>query len=104
LALCALLMGCATVSYEEPQSGERARVRFALDPSVTDVRSYTDQECNGEREWMRLYNGFLVAGDSRRLGIPLDKFHRNGAQEFFVPAGDRLFLMFHGSSTVGNWT
>lgn len=105
LVFCALLMGCAAVRYSEPESGERARVRFALDSSVNSVsvvRSYEDENCSGEREWMRLVNEFVVRPDVRRLGMPLSEFHENGAQEFYVRAEHRHFFMFEGASDLGN--
>jgi hypothetical protein len=98
-----LLSACASVSYEEPASGERARVRFGIDSSVTDltvVRSYQDAECNDEREWLRLVNGFTLRQDIRRLGLPETvQFHENGMQELYVDAGRPLYFMFEGSST-----
>lgn len=108
LLLSLLVLGCASVSYQEPQGGERARVRFAIGPSVEGVgtvRGYQDEDCNGEREWMRLVNGFYIRAEPRRLQMPLWDFHDNGAKEFYVAANEPLFFMFQSElSTFGTAT
>jgi len=75
----------STSSYKEPTTGQRARVRFALDQSVPRfhlviVCNYEDQECTGENEWMRLANGSIIHGSPKRVDMPFWEFHRNGAK------------------------
>jgi hypothetical protein len=96
-----LLAGCSTLSYQEPTSGPRARVRFAtetLDASL--VYSYDDQSCRtNEIELVRLRNGVLVSGAPKRLGLPLWSYHENAAKEFYVASGKPSYFMFTGTST-----
>lgn len=89
-----VLAGCATLKYEEPTSGPRARVRFAvLNPSLTVLYRYDDEKCNGEAEWMRLRAGTLLTGNPKRLGMPLWEYHENAAKEVYVTSGKRFYGM-----------
>jgi hypothetical protein len=88
LLACLMISACSTLSYKEPSAGERARVRFASQTEhVVVVRGYDDKACAAnEQEWMRLRAGYLANSNSKRLGMPLWRFHDNGAKEVYVDA------------------
>jgi len=96
LALSLLLAGCQTLSYQEPQSGPRARVRFATNATnIVVLQTYEDANCQvNEQEWMRLVARNLVNPNPKRLGIPRWRFHDNGAKEVYVSAARTLHGMF----------
>jgi hypothetical protein len=100
------LAGCASVSYQEPTQGPRARVRFVTTSSqITVLRAYDDVNCaQNEAEWMRLRVGFLVNSSPKTLGIPLSNYHENSAKENYVEANKRIHAMFFGGETVGATT
>ena len=85
---CLMLAGCSSLSYKEPVSGERARVRFASQSSnLVVIRAYDDASCSAnEQEWMRLRSAALVNSSPKRMGLPLWRFHDNGAKELYVDA------------------
>jgi len=97
--VCLALAGCSSLSYQEPVSGERARVRFATrTDNVVLVRGYDDASCSvNEQEWMRLRNGTFLNSSPKRMGMPLWRFHQNGAKELYVDAT----RPFHGLITSG---
>jgi hypothetical protein len=108
LAICLLvlsLLGCSSLTYEEPQTGSRARVRFVTDtesPSV--LRVYDGADCSGtEHEWMRLRVGVLLRGSSKRLGMPLWSYHDNAAKEVYVSTNSPLTAIFWGTESAGNY-
>ncbi|CZF81822.1 hypothetical protein GCE9029_02849 [Grimontia celer] len=76
--------GCSTISYEEPTEGPLAKVRFSTDfESIVHVSGYKNLNCEGESEWMRLRNGFLLNSSPKTLNIPLsDDLHENSFKEF----------------------
>lgn len=93
------ITGCSTLSYEEPDSGPKARVRFATEfEGITVLRTYDDKSCRiNETEWMRLRNGTLINTHEKYLGLPLNKYHKNAAKEVYVRAGKEITGMFTGS-------
>ncbi|MDD2989679.1 MAG: hypothetical protein PHI64_12050 [Zoogloea sp.] len=98
------LSGCAALTYTEPQTGSRARVRFVTDtasPSVLKV--YDGDDCSGaEHEWMRLRVGALLRGSVKRLGMPLWNYHDNAAKEVYVSNDKPLYAMFWGNEIEGS--
>jgi hypothetical protein len=100
------LAGCATLSYQEPAAGSRARVRFVTGPSgITLLRTYDDVNCGGnEVEWMRLRDGFLLNSAPKRLGMPLFSYHQNAAKEVYVRSGKPVYGLFIGSETQYNFS
>jgi hypothetical protein len=103
LVLCFVLAGCQSLSYQEPTSGERARVRFATNTeSVTVLYGYEDAACTtNEQEWMRLKTGVLVNSHPKSLGIPLNRHNKNAAKEVYVPANKPLHFLFRGAAGAG---
>jgi hypothetical protein len=95
------LTGCASLTYQEPAQGPRARVRFVTDSSAI-LRAYDDANCTqNEKEWMRLKNGFLFNSSPKTLMMPLQKYHKNAAKEVFVDASKPMHGMFFGAEQVG---
>lgn len=110
IAACTLA-ACASVNYEPPTSGDRARVRFAvvegfraaLPSSTANVFHYEDADCTGQRDWMYLINGLYARPDPRSLDMPLWEYHRNGAKEFYVTSGvTHHFIIATNAFTGGN--
>lgn len=99
------LSGCAALTYVEPQTGSRARVRFVTDtvsPSV--LRVYDGDDCSGaEQEWMRLRVGVLLTGSVKRLGMPLWSYHDNAAKEVYVSTNKPITAIFWGTESAGNY-
>ena len=94
--------GCSTISYEEPNSGKLAKVRFATDfEEITVVNGYETSSCEEEKEWMRLRVGPLLISQPKRLGMPLWDYHDNAAKEFYVRAGKEQHLMFYSAKSLG---
>lgn len=100
-SLC--LTGCASLSYQEPTQGSRARVRFVTtSSSPTVLRAYDDINCTqNEIEWMRLRVGYLLNSNPKTLGMPLWSYHENAAKEVYVDASKQMNGMFFGSERVG---
>ena len=101
LLICLLMLclyGCASLTYVEPTSGDRARVRFVTDTSFPIIlRVYDRPDCSGnEYEWMRLRNGYVVNSSPKRLGMPLWNYHENAAKEVYVAVGKPLTGIFFG--------
>jgi len=99
IALVALAtVGCQTMAYKEPLSGERARIRLASQaPFVVVVRAYDDARCEtNEQEWMRLRSEYLVNSSPKRLGLPLWPFHDNGAKEVFIDTSHSFHALIIG--------
>jgi len=99
IALFALAaVGCQTLAYKEPLSGDRARVRLASQaPFVVVVRAYDDANCKtNEQEWMRLRSDYLVNSSPKRLGLPLWHFHDNGAKEVFFDTAHSFHALIIG--------
>jgi hypothetical protein len=99
-SLLLALAGCATLRYQEPASGPRARVRFVTNSaSVTVVSGAERPRCEGgEEEWMRLRVGSDLGSTKRRLGIPLWHYGDNAAMEVYVRT-DRPLLGVISSAT-----
>lgn len=99
-----LLSGCASLSYQEPVQGPRARVRFATDTdSLVVLRAYDDMSCNqNETEWMRLRAGYLLNSNPKKLGMPLWKHHENAAKEVYVATNKEMYALFSGGEQLGN--
>ncbi len=97
------MTGCASISYQEPESGPTANVRFVTDSnSITVVRYYSDMNCSDEQEWMRLRKGYFVNSDPKSLDMPLGDYHKNAFKEFKVDSTKPLTVMFDGDrSNVG---
>ena len=104
------LVGCATLRYQEPTQGPRARVRFvSTSSSPTVLRVYDDVNCTqNETEWMRLRVGALLTSTPKRLDMPLWSYHENSAKEVYVAADKQIYGMFFGSEdrmvTMGTTT
>ena len=98
------LTGCASISYVEPTDGPTARVRFVTATTgVTVIRGYSDNSCNeGETEWMRLLDGYVVNSSPKSLGLPLADYHVNAFKEFYFPTDRVTHGMFFGNQTIGN--
>ena len=97
------LVGCASLSYQEPLQGPRARVRFVTTSTApTVLRAYDDANCaQNENEWMRLREGPLVNSRPKKLGMPLWNHHENGAKEVYVDASRPMHGMFFGEEPTG---
>lgn len=102
LTLC--LSACNTLMYQEPASGDRARVRFLnVADAQTIVRSYEQTNCGGnEQEWMRLQNKFLFNSAPKSLDMPLQEaqWHKNSFKEVFVAAGSMHGMMVGANSYI----
>jgi hypothetical protein len=96
------LTGCASLSYQEPTEGSRARVRFvSTSESITILRVYDDASCTrNESEWMRLRAGTLINSTPKRLGMPLWNYHKNAAKEVYVAAKKSIHGMFFGGKNI----
>lgn len=94
------LIGCQTLSYQEPVIGDRARVRFATNTnSISILYGYDDASCStNEQEWMRLRTGVLVNSSPKLLNIPFNKHSKNAAKEVYVQAGKELHFLYSGES------
>ena len=86
------LTACSTLKYQEPISGERARLRVI---NISDVqvvlKTYEQDNCGGkDQEWMTLQNKFLLNSAPKSLDMPLQDptWHKNGFKEVFVSAGE----------------
>lgn len=103
VATSVFVVGCSTLTYQDPTSGPRARVRFVTDSNeVSVLRTYGDENCStGEVEWLRLRNGFLLNSSPKRLGIPLWNYHDNAAKELYVEANKTITGLFQGGETTG---
>lgn len=103
-ALSMILAGCVSVlSYKEPNSGPRARVRFvyaAPQWSVTVLRQYDDDSCQtNENEMMRFSGSGLRLvrnGGLKRLGIPLWTYSGNEAKEVYISSAKPFNGAFFG--------
>ncbi len=103
LPLLAISVGCSTVNYSEPKTGDLSRVRFATNETdIVVVRAYETAECNGESEWMRLKSGVLINSSPKSLGIPLQNYNKNAFKEFNTPSGKEKIVMFVGATQMGN--
>jgi hypothetical protein len=94
---------CSTLTYQEPTSGQRARVRFVTDSNeVSVLRTYGDGNCaTNEVEWLRLRNGPLLNSSPRRLGMPLWSYHANAAKEVYVETNKKIYGIFQGGEYTG---
>lgn len=101
-----LATGCVSMlSYEGESSGPVTRVRFAIPKDsgfqTAIIRSYADENCTGEQEWLRLSSVAVIPAPLKRLGLPLWEFDEKGAQELKIRAGATLNLMFETTEFVG---
>ncbi|AIK96553.1 hypothetical protein [Candidatus Odyssella acanthamoebae] len=102
--LALTIVGCTSVSYEEPKSGPVARVRFVTNrDGITVIRSYKSKKCDGGHEMMRISNGFDFNSSLRRLGIPLWDYHHNAAKELFIRANIPQVYMFQSAAQSGSY-
>lgn len=94
------LSACAGLSYVQPTSGDRARVRFVTDTSgVSVLRTYQGLDCTGsEQEWMRLRRGVLLTSSVTRLGMPLWDYEEKAAKEVYVATAQPLTAIFWGTA------
>lgn len=99
-----LLSACSTVSYQEPQTGPRARVRFVTDTHVASVlRSYDDAGCKtNETEIMRLRTGYVANPIPKRLDLPLWDFNPSAAKEVYIDANRPTQFLFSSESLVAH--
>ena len=95
------LFGCATLSYQEPTTGSRAKVRFTTNTySPMVIRSYSSQDCDNEQELMRLRVGPLINSNPKSLDMPWgDEYHKNAAKEVYMKANEPYRLMFNGAQS-----
>jgi hypothetical protein len=103
--LLSITCGCASLTYVEPTTGNRARVRFVTDSEAPSVlRVYEGSDCSGkEQEWMRLRVGVLLRGSVKRLGMPLWNYHDNAAKEVYVSTEKPLTAIFWGTEVAGDY-
>jgi hypothetical protein len=95
-----MIGGCVTPLYKEPQSGPRAKVRFALvsrQDGASNIYAYPGgTPCKDGRIIGGLLIGKGVVGKKHKsLGIPVTPATRVGKKaytEVYVPAGKRLPL------------
>ena len=95
-----VLAGCISMlTYKEPSSGPRARVRFVTSTELgTVLRSYADAQCSqGGEEMMRLRRGPLLPSAPTRLGMPLWAYHDNAAKEVYVSVATTFHGMFQSA-------
>lgn len=99
----ALLSGCTMLAYEEPLSGDRARVRFASEsPAVTILSSYEGEGCAGEeKEMLRVRDGLILFSKKKKLGIPLNDHRISAYKEVYISTDEPLHAMFFGSRAKG---
>lgn len=93
ISLLVVLFGCMT--YPEPTSGPRARVRFSTDnPRQTVIYRYADEDCRMDESRMMILRTFewQMCPYIKRLGMPLWDYPRCAAGEVFVKADE----MFYG--------
>ena len=97
--------GCAGLSYDQPTTGDRARVRFVTDTTgVTVLRTYEGDDCAGtEKEWMRLKRGVMYTSSVTRLGMPLWDYEEKAAKEVYVASAKPLNAIFWGTLYEGRW-
>lgn len=95
------LFGCATLSYQEPTIGPRAKVRFTTNTyDIMVIRGYSSQGCDNEQELMRLRVGSLINSNPKSLGMPLgDGYHKNAAKEVYMKTNEPHRLMFNGTKS-----
>jgi len=102
LTLSTFISGCSTLSYKEPDSGPRAKVRFTTNSyQVTTLDQFENLSCEEKSEIMRLRNGPLLLAEPKRLGMPLWSHHDNGAKEVYVKAGVPFVGLFRNSEVEG---
>ncbi|MFC5708203.1 hypothetical protein [Aeromonas eucrenophila] len=96
------IAACSTLTYQEPQTGPLARVRFVTDSNqISVLRTYGDKNCTtNEVEWLRLRNGMMINSSPKRLGMPLWNYHDNAAKEVFVEANKQIYGLFQGGETT----
>lgn len=100
-----LATGCAGLTYVEPSTGDRARVRFVTEsPDPTVLRVFDGPDCAGaEHEWMRLRVGPLLTSSPKRLGMPLWNYHENAAKEVYVYADKPMTAIFWGTELAKHY-
>jgi hypothetical protein len=100
-----LIAGCNTISYQEPATGELARVRFVTDsPATTMLWHYDNSSCSvNEQEWMRLFTHDLAIRKSpKRLGIPGWNYPESAGKEVYVDASKDHTFLFKSEITLVN--
>ena len=95
-ALVALgMVGCRTVMYEDPNSGDLAKVRFADTKGFGSVHllRYDDDQCTESSEHMMMMIASIGIRHPhpRRLGLPLWNYRDEAANEVLIPA-DKPFV------------
>ncbi|MDD9173482.1 hypothetical protein PVK63_01255 [Aliivibrio sp. S2TY2] len=97
------ISGCSTINYIEPTEGPLAKVRFSTDfEDIVVLWGYKDSNCNGESEWMRLKNGYLMNSSPKSLDIPLSEdLHKNAYKEFLLPSNVEHVFMFKSAYLSG---
>lgn len=103
LAGLLLLSACSTLSYQEPTSGLRARVRFVSDlDAISVLQVYDGENCSGnETEWLRLKNGTLIHSTPKKLGMPFWNYNDNAAKEVYVAANRQFNGLIKGDEMTG---
>jgi hypothetical protein len=101
-----LLSSCSSLSYKEPTTGPRARVRFVTDTKeITVLRVFDDASCTqNATEWMLLRVGPFLNSSPKVLGIPLWNYHDNAAKEVYVEANKQITGFFRGAETPFPWS
>jgi hypothetical protein len=105
LALLALATAScmSVVVYGGESAGPVARLRVAVPKDYGNkliwVWQYADDQCQGEKHWVKLNNDLLLPSPATRLGIPLWDYNDRGAKEFKVRANDDLYLLLKGEAS-----
>jgi hypothetical protein len=104
ILLALLLQGCSKLTYVEPTSDQRSKVRFATTNGIGILRQYESESCENETEWVRLRKGSLLGSSEKKLGIPLWNYHKNAAKEVYVESNKDFYFMFFGETRIGSTT
>jgi len=100
-----LTTACSSIVYQEPLTGDRARVRYATDTTDwSHLYNYSDKNCStGEEEWIGLRVGPFINSEPKSLELPLNNHHINAAKEVYVQSSKPTYSMFMGTKTIGNY-
>ncbi|CAO5676055.1 MAG: hypothetical protein NEHIOOID_00633 [Holosporales bacterium] len=100
LLVAVFISGCAKqLSYVEPTTGERSRVRFVTkDYAETYVTKYTSNKCTNDFIMMRIHNSSPILIDNlKQIGIPLWQYTKANAVEVFMDGNKDHYFMFTSS-------
>tara|TARA_R100000656_G_scaffold93055_2_gene67426 strand:+ start:1018 stop:1590 length:573 start_codon:yes stop_codon:yes gene_type:complete len=99
---CSLtVVGCASINYIEPTTGEISRVRFVTnDTNRVTVNLYETADCKKDSIWMTLRNGPLIDPSPKSLNMPLSNYHKNSFKEFYVESNKERIIVIWGFSSL----